>query len=595
MTELWSDERADLVTMGSRRLRRLVRHLGPDGSVVERQLPFVLVFLVALLSLSIPGAPVESWTEVAIAAALALGQLVAARVLPWARWPESRQDLLPVLQLVAVALLRSGTGGPGSPYTTLVFFPVITLASQRGRRGVVIATAGVAGVVFSQVLLTESAALSIDTAIRTAFVTLVAFVVATTVHEITARLRARSTALLSLQIDQARLLDEARAHAIESARVADQRRAARDQLISVIDSATEQAIIATDASGLVEVFNAGAERLLGYGQGEVVGRARLSDFHDRSELEARRALLFDDSTPVDDPQLLVEALVAPALAGRPDVRDWTYVARDGERMTVRLAVTRRAEVDGTTTGYVVVATDVTSEREAARLQDEFVSLVSHELRTPLTSVLGYLELLADGTDPLTDEQREYVTVIERNARRQLRLVGDLLLTAQVDAGRFTISPVPTDVAGIVRAAVEAATPAADAAHVALVASLVPAVADVDPVRLAQAVDNLVSNALKFTPAGGEVQLGVGPRNDGEPGAQIVVADTGIGIAPDELSQLTTRFFRASSATRRAIPGVGLGLSITRAVVDAHGGAMTITSTLGEGTTFTVVLPAAPPG
>ncbi|NUU15738.1 PAS domain-containing protein [Cellulomonas humilata] len=592
MSEIWSSERTDLVTTTSRYLRRLARHLGPDGDVVERQLPFVGMFFVAVLTLLIPGARVTSPVEVLIAGVLTAGQLVAARLLPWSRWPEGAQDILPMVQLLAVALLRSGTGGPGSPYTTLVFFPVIALASETGRRGIVLATAGVAGVVFSPVLL-SSVPVTTDTVIRTLFVTLVAFVVAATVHEITARLRARSRALLSLQMDQATLLDRARADAVELARVANQRRAARDQLVSVIDSATEQAIIATDATGMVEVFNAGAEALLGYGQGEVVGRMRLTDFHDRAELEARREMLFSDNSPIDHPQTLVDALVAPALAGRPEVRDWTYVARDGARMTVRLAVTRRAESDGTTSGYVVVATDVTSEREASRLQDEFVSLVSHELRTPLTSVLGYLELLTDGTDPLSDEQREYLTVIERNARRQLRLVGDLLLSAQVDAGRFSIAPQRIDAAEIVSAAVAAATPVAEAAGIELVPSVTSTPLDADPVRLAQAVDNLLSNAIKFTPSGGTVRLTVAPGVRG--GAVVEVADSGIGIPPDELSQLTNRFFRASTATRRAIPGVGLGLSITKAIIDAHGGTLDITSTLGEGTTFSITVPATPPG
>lgn len=595
MTSLWATEPENLIASGSRYLRRLARHLGPDGGVVERQLPFVGLFAVALATMLIPGVNVSSMLEVVLATLLTAGQLVAARVLPWSRWHEGAQDLLPIVQLVAVALLRTGTGGPGSAYTTIAFLPLIALASMPGRRRVAIGSIGVGLVVAAPVLLGDQG-FSVDTLVRTLFVTLAATFIALTVHEITDRLRARSRSLLSLQMDQAVLLDRARADAAELARVANTRRAARDQLISVIDSATEQAIIATDATGLVEVFNAGAERLLGYGQGEVVGRMRLTEFHDRDELEARRKLLFDDDSPVDNPQVLVDALVAPALAGRPEVRDWTYVARDGVRMTVRLAVTRRAEVDGTTTGYVVVATDVTSEREASRLQDEFVSLVSHELRTPLTSVLGYLELLTDGTDPLTEEQREYLTVIERNARRQLRLVGDLLLTAQVDAGRFAISPQHIDAGDIVRASIEAATPAAEAAGVALIPSVTSTVLDADPVRLAQAVDNLVSNAIKFTPSGGTVRLGVSPPDDpGRGGAVLVVADSGIGIPPDELSQLTTRFFRASSATRRAIPGVGLGLSITKAVVDAHGGTLAITSTLGEGTTFTITLPATPPG
>ena len=383
------------------------------------------------------------------------------------------------------------------------------------------------------------------------------------------------------------------------ARVANQRRAARDQLVSVIDSATEQAIIATDATGMVEVFNAGAERLLGYGQGEVVGRMRLTDFHDRDELEARRALLFDDVSPVDHPQTLVDALVAPGARG-PARRCATgpTSTRDGSRTTVRLAVTRRAEADGTTTGYVVVATDVTSEREAARLQDEFVSLVSHELRTPLTSVLGYLELLTDGTDPLTDEQREYLTVIERNARRQLRLVGRP--AAQRPGGRRPVldrAAAASTPREIVPRGGEAAAPvAAGRGHRPRpVRRAVPART---PTRSGSRRPSTTwcrtrssSRRRAARSASGWLRATSRPAA----GVVIVVADSGIGIPPDELSQLTHRFFRASTATRRAIPGVGLGLSITKAVIDAHGGTMTITSTLGEGTTFTVTLPATPPG
>lgn len=568
------------------------RLLRPDASVIERQLPFLALYLVAILLILSPWIPVPIPEYVLVATVLVIAQALAARLLPWTKWPESAPDLLAVIQIAAVGILRAGTGGIGSLFTTIVFFPVIALASQRGRRGVVIGTVGVAAVIFAPPLLDPSVPITRDTVIRSLFVSLAACVIAVTVHETTDRLRARTAMLERLQKQQAGLLDRARNDAVELARVADARRAARDQLISVIDSATEQAIIATNADGIVEVFNPGAERLLGYAQGEVVGQVRLTSFHLQSELDARRRDLFDDTEGIDNPRVLFDTLVAAAMAGRPEVRDWTYVRRDGSTLTVRLAVTRREEVDGTIAGYVVVATDVTAEREAARLQDEFVSLVSHELRTPLTSVLGYLELLTDGTDPLTDEQREYLTVIDRNARRQLRLVGDLLLTAQVDAGRFSISPQTLDVADIVRASVASATPAAEGARVALEAVIEKTVVQADPVRLAQAVDNLVSNAIKFTPAGGAIRVTAAPSGTG---ARITIADSGIGIPPDELESLTTRFFRASTATRRAIPGVGLGLSITKAVVDAHGGSLSIASLVGEGTTFTIDLPAMPPG
>ena len=140
-----------------------------------------------------------------------------------------------------------------------------------------------------------------------------------------------------------------------------------------------------------------------------------------------------------------------------DVRDWTYVAADGEQRTVCVAVTPRTDDRGVHAGWNFVGTDMTEARATERMKDQFVSLISHELRTPLTSILGYLELvLEDEEQPLTDEQRSYLTTVERNADRLLRLVGDLLFTAQVDAGRFTLQPQDVDLAAVVRAAEETA-------------------------------------------------------------------------------------------------------------------------------------------
>lgn len=571
---------------GSRYLSNLASRLGDDANVVERQLPFLGVYLVAVVTLSIPAVVVTQSWAVWVSAAVAVSVAVVARLVRWGETPEWVQDVLPVLQMLSIGFLRVGTGGTGSMYTTMIFLPVLALAAQRGRRGPVVATVGVALVIVLPALLDGEVPVDSLVLLRSAFVSLVAFVVALTAHEVTERLRARTEAISVLRDREQDLLERMRADAFELARLADARRAARDQLVSIIDSATEQAIIATDSTGRIEVFNAGAERLLGYAQGEVVGKLRITDLYSARGGEA------PTGAPGSAAARLLESAVTPEQSGRLP-RDAVYQRRDGSEVTVELAVTRRLDVDGTVAGYVVVASDVTAEREASRLKDEFVSLVSHELRTPLTSVLGYLELLLDGTDELTEEQRTYLTVIERNARRQLRLVGDLLLTAQVDAGTFAISPRPIDLADVVRGSTTSLGPVAEQAGVRLTSTTAAAPVVADPGRLSQVVDNLVSNAVKFTPAGGEVHLEVGPTPDG--GAALSVRDTGIGIAPDELQRLTTRFFRASSATRRAIPGVGLGLAIARAVVDAHGGVLDVESTLGEGTTFVVTLPAAPPG
>jgi signal transduction histidine kinase len=167
----------------------------------------------------------------------------------------------------------------------------------------------------------------------------------------------------------------------------------------------------------------------------------------------------------------------------------------------------------------------------------------------------------------------------------------------VEAGRFTLQPEDVDLVGIVRAAEETSRVAATAGGVDVVVDVpdAPLVVSGDPERLGQACDNLVSNAVKFTPAGGRVTLRLrrSHNEEGEPVAVLSVSDTGIGIPADEQGQLFTRFFRSSTATRGAVPGVGLGLSITKAITTAHGGTLDLESTEGEGATFTLTLPARP--
>jgi signal transduction histidine kinase len=227
------------------------------------------------------------------------------------------------------------------------------------------------------------------------------------------------------------------------------------------------------------------------------------------------------------------------------------------------------------------------------MKDEFVGMISHELRTPLSSIIGFLDLLQnDPRQPLTADQQEFVGIIERNAQRLLNLVGDLLFTAQVESGRFPLERTASDLGALVQSAVTSAGPHAQREGIDLEAEIEPAlpVLVVDAGRIGQALDNLLSNAIKFTPRGGRVTAHV-KSVDG--GVEFCVQDTGVGIPEDEQGMLFTRFFRASTATRNAVPGVGLGLTITRAIVLAHGGSMDVTSQEGVGTEFRFVLPSAP--
>ena len=227
-------------------------------------------------------------------------------------------------------------------------------------------------------------------------------------------------------------------------------------------------------------------------------------------------------------------------------------------------------------------------RELDRLKDEFVSLVSHELRTPLTSIRGYVELLLDDGETLTADQRRFLEIVDRNSERLLELVADLLFLAQIEAGKLVIEVESVDLNQVVEECVETSSPAADARGIRLSAHLdrVPTIQG-DRARLAQVLDNLVSNAVKFTPRGGRVDV----RLDAEGETAVLeVEDTGLGIPADEQGQLFDRFFRSSNATQNAIPGTGLGLTITKAIVERHGGLIEVDSAENVGTTVRVRLP-----
>jgi signal transduction histidine kinase len=226
--------------------------------------------------------------------------------------------------------------------------------------------------------------------------------------------------------------------------------------------------------------------------------------------------------------------------------------------------------------------------EIDNLKDEFVSSVSHELRTPLTSISGYVEVLLDGENDA--ERRGYLSIVDRNAQRLLGLVSDLLFAARLQDGRLELDRAEVDFAEVVAHCVASARPRAETADVEITVheSPVPTVfGEAD--RLAQLMDNLVSNAIKFTPPGGKIDVRLASK-DGH--VRLEVTDTGIGIPEGEREKLFDRFFRSQTALERQIQGTGLGLYISKAIVEAHGGRIGVQSAEGAGTTFVVELPAA---
>ena len=229
--------------------------------------------------------------------------------------------------------------------------------------------------------------------------------------------------------------------------------------------------------------------------------------------------------------------------------------------------------------------------ELDRLKDEFVATASHELRTPLTSLKGYLEMSLDPAEgPLSSTREGHLRIVERNANRLTSLVDQLLFLARADSHPLELDRQPVDVAGVLNEAAETARPAAYAKNIALfIGEKPPLQALADRPQLLRVVDNLVTNAIKFTPDGGTVRLAA--RSEGAT-AVLEVTDTGAGIPAAEQPDLFKRFFRGTNAIRTAIPGSGLGLAISQVIAEAHGGTIEVESTPGTGSTFRFALPMA---
>jgi signal transduction histidine kinase len=286
--------------------------------------------------------------------------------------------------------------------------------------------------------------------------------------------------------------------------------------------------------------------------------------------------------------LLLAAVLARGVA-RP-IRQVSVAAQrvtEGD-LTTQVEPTGPAEVAALGRSFNQMVSELS---RAQRAQDEFFALVSHELRTPLTSIVGYTDVLKEELeeDPGPPLRSRAVDRIDRASRRLSRLVGDLLFVAEIEAGRLNLKLAgAVGLDEVARESVEGLRHRAEGRGQTLELDAAPVhVERADRDRLGQVVDNLLANAIKFTPEGGRVTVSVRP--DGGD-AVLTVADTGIGIPESEQDRLFQRFFRASSATEGHIEGVGLGLSIVQSIVVGHGGLVTVDSAPGDGAAFTVRIP-----
>ena len=343
----------------------------------------------------------------------------------------------------------------------------------------------------------------------------------------------------------------------------------REALLNTVVNAVDVGLLVVDTDGAVVLTNAHLKSAWNKAMGDVpLGKEPLNFGPDRV-------------TPLSD----AESPVRRAVAGESFSNRLIWFGSKADEHQVALNVSARPiKTDGVFSGSVIAYSDVSALVKAVTAQEEFVASVSHELRTPLTSIMGYLDL-ALGEEDLPPEVTWALNVAVRNSERLLALVSDLLSVA---SGSKKMEPRPVNLAEIVRTGIVSAEPKAKVNAVDLV-PVIPAdlMANVDPQRLAQVVDNLLSNAVKYSPDGGTVRVHL--SEEGQE-VSLRVSDTGIGMSEAEQEQVFTKFFRSRHAIASAVPGVGLGLVITKNIVESHGGTLSFISSPGQGSEFTVSLP-----
>ncbi|MBN1401561.1 MAG: GAF domain-containing protein [Anaerolineae bacterium] len=241
-------------------------------------------------------------------------------------------------------------------------------------------------------------------------------------------------------------------------------------------------------------------------------------------------------------------------------------------------------------GVVIVMRDVTSQKEVEQVKSNFLSVVSHELRTPLHSIKGFVEIILMGkTGELTELQRDFLTTVKESTTNLQRLIDDLLEFSRMEAGKVKLEPEQISLYDIADGVMERLSPLAQEGNLTLLNQIPEDIAliEADPMRIEQVLTNLISNAIKFTPEKGSVTVMAEDLGDQ---VQVSVRDTGIGIPKEEQPQIFQRFYQVDSSATRSYRGAGLGLTICKFIIEYHHGTIWVESELGEGSTFSFVLP-----
>ncbi len=368
---------------------------------------------------------------------------------------------------------------------------------------------------------------------------------------------------------------------------------------AILNSA-DFAIIATDADGVIQLFNIGAERMLGWDAIDVVNKKTPADFRDPDESIARAEALSAEFAIKIEPGFA--ALSFKASRGLGDMFEPTCIRKDGSRFAAAMSVTALRDHEANIIGYLLIAADnsalvkiavdkkIAANMEKDRLKDEFVATVSHELRTPLTSIAGALGLLAgSAVGKLPDAAMRLVTIAHTNSQRLVRLLNDILDIEKLEAGKVDFNFKRVEVLALVKQAIEENQRFAETHDICirLDPKSTPGTVRADPDRLLQVLTNLLSNAIKFSPHAEEVVAAVETRDKS---IRISVRDHGPGIPANFRSRIFEQFAQADGTDARQMGGTGLGLSISRAIVERLDGTIGFEDAPGGGAVLYVELP-----
>lgn len=481
--------------------------------------------------------------------------LVLCLAIPWDKLPRGSFLVIPYLDLFSLWFIRDGSMQYISSAGLLVLFPVFWLsASGYARRMAILAsTLATLGIVWVPLLLGE-AKITPELLAKPLIFPFMVMAFSITVVIMTASMDIQRQAIQAKDAELRAALDLSKK---------------REQLL--------ETVLDTVAVGIVVVDEGGHDQLMNATQAVIHSRGLPADVADPEEKDL---LLFG---PGKVPLPADMRPVRRAILGESFTNYQVWIGQGESSRAISTAARTMSHEDGSPAGAVIAFHDNTEMMAALSAKDDFVANVSHEFRTPLTSILGYLGMILEDGESLPASVKKFLSITQRNALRLNRLVSDLLTTDAME-----VTPAKTDMAALIKQSVGSARPMAQHNVVELVQDVPDQLwVMVDAGRIGQALDNLISNAIKYSPDGGTVTVRALAH-----GADVVleVRDTGMGMSGPEQARVFTKFFRADPALERSIPGLGLGLMITKTIVANHGGTITVESERKVGTTMCMVLP-----